>query len=87
MTVNFGVNDLWVKVKLYVNLRKFDKDLTEDGELILESDINTVEDVVKKLGIDPDLVMIVAVNGHKATFNTILNDGDLIAFFPSVGGG
>ena len=47
----------------------------------------TVEDVVRDLGVDPDLVAIVMVNGRQRHKGHPLQPGDRVKLLPMVGGG
>lgn len=46
-----------------------------------------VEDILRSLGITPEEVAICLVNGRDAKEQHSLEDGDIIALFPPVGGG
>ena len=47
----------------------------------------TVADVVRELGVDPDLVAIVMVNGRQKSKSDRLEPGDELKLLPMVGGG
>ncbi|GAB6174283.1 MoaD/ThiS family protein [Paradesulfitobacterium aromaticivorans] len=47
----------------------------------------TVTEVLVKLNVKPEEVSIQLVNGRDAAAGQILEDGDVIALFPPVGGG
>jgi sulfur carrier protein ThiS len=47
----------------------------------------TVLDLVTRLGIDPEEVKIVFVNGLTVDLDRVLADGDRVGIFPPVGGG
>jgi sulfur carrier protein ThiS len=47
----------------------------------------TVVDVIGKLGLDPDLVAIVMVNGRQRSKDDTLARGDRVKLLPIVGGG
>jgi sulfur carrier protein len=72
-----------VKVKLFATLR--DNRFAEE-----EFEINNglvVDYLFKKFDLKHEEVPIIFINGRHADFNTLLNDGDDIAFFPPIGGG
>ena len=47
----------------------------------------TIEDVVKKLGIEKDLAKIILVNHSHQPLEYELKDKDQLSIFPPVGGG
>ncbi len=47
----------------------------------------TVAQVLAELGIQPDLVAMVLVNGRQVPKDTPLQDGDIVKLIPFVGGG
>lgn len=47
----------------------------------------TVMEVIQSLGLDPDLVAIVMVNGRQKFKSYRLEDGDNVKLVPMVGGG
>lgn len=58
------------------------------GELTLEAAAGqTVEQVLAALGIQPDLVAMVLINGRQSPKETVLHDGDVVKLVPFVGGG
>lgn len=46
----------------------------------------TVQDLVKKLEIEPDEVKIIFVNHKHVNLDHVLSDGDQVAFSPKSGG-
>ena len=72
-----------VKAKLFATLRK---DKFNESELEVNDSLNILS-LVKSIGLDQKEIAIIFVNGKHADFNTILHDGDEIAFFPPIGGG
>ena len=47
----------------------------------------TVSDVIRELGLDPDLVAIVMINGRQGFKGHRLRSGDKVKLLPLVGGG
>ncbi|EPR43582.1 thiamine S protein [Desulfovibrio sp. X2] len=47
----------------------------------------SAEDVMRRLGIAPDSVAVLFVNGRHAEPGVTLADGDRVSLFPAVGGG
>jgi sulfur carrier protein ThiS len=47
----------------------------------------TVAEVVGELGLNPDLVAIVMVNGRQRSKSDLLQPGDRVKLLPMVGGG
>lgn len=72
-----------IEVRLFATLR--------DGrDKITKLDLNSITvagDVLKHLSINPDEVAIYLINGRHTTLDAPINDGDIIAIFPPVGGG
>ena len=78
-----------VNVKLYAGLRKFAPEDNELGDFFqIEMQGNTVDDLIKKLGIREVHVQIVMINGERAIdFDETLAEDDLVVIFPPIGGG
>jgi sulfur carrier protein ThiS len=47
----------------------------------------TVAGLIERLGVPPDDVAVIFVNGRHAPCETVLADGDRVGLFPAVGGG
>jgi len=47
----------------------------------------TAGDVIRRLGIAPDMVAVLFVNGAHAALDRELSGGDRVSLFPAVGGG
>ncbi|MCX7950960.1 MAG: MoaD/ThiS family protein [Clostridiales bacterium] len=72
-----------VRVKLFATLRN-----GRDKDKVYELNEKTkIKDVIEMLNIDRGDVKILLINGQDADFETELNDGDIVAIFPPVGGG
>ena len=55
---------------------------------MLESEpVSTVSDILRKLDIPAEEVSILLVNGFHKKTETPVQDGDIVALFPPVGGG
>ena len=48
---------------------------------------STVREVIGELGVNPDLVAIVMVNGRQKSKDHPLQPGDMVKLLPMVGGG
>ena len=48
---------------------------------------STVAQVAQHLGLPPQDIKIVMVNGRQQKVSDLMRDGDRIAYFPAVGGG
>jgi len=46
-----------------------------------------VVDIVNKLKIDPEEIGVLMINSRHTTLETELQEGDILAIFPVVGGG
>lgn len=72
-----------IVVKLFANLRK---DRFEQNKMSIQSN-DTIGNVLKTLNIQEHEVTIIFLNGRHSTFEAQLKDGDILSFFPPVGGG
>ncbi len=63
------------------HLRKEAGEGRQEFELELASG-SQVEDLLSRLGLPPDRVKMIMVNGRGATLNTPTADGDRVALFP-----
>ena len=72
-----------VTVKLFASLRKgkFDMETRE------YSPGTKISQVIDELNIPKDQVSIIFVNNRHAEPERQLDDGDVVAFFPPIGGG
>ncbi len=70
-------------VKLYppLTLNRF-----SEAEVSMDREA-TVAELLLHLGISPDEVGSVYINGHGGTFKQPLADGDQVTFLPLIGGG
>ncbi|MDR3043805.1 MAG: MoaD/ThiS family protein [Desulfovibrio sp.] len=73
-----------ITVKCYATLQRFQP---EDGEEFSPPGGGTVHDVVLALGIAPEDVAVIFVNGLHAPMDKALAEGDRLGLFPAVGGG
>ena len=72
-----------VTVKLHASLRPYGRSDSNDGLFPLETTEKvTVHEVIRELGIPPEKVRMVILNGRGANVDHILNDGDRLALFP-----
>jgi sulfur carrier protein ThiS len=46
----------------------------------------TVQDLINRVGIDPEEVKVAFVNSRKVDVDTVLSDGDQVGLAPAVGG-
>ena len=72
-----------VTIKLFATLRKGRFDM-ETREYSSGTNINQV---IHELNIAKDKVSIIFVNNRHAEPDRQLDDGDVVAFFPPIGGG
>ena len=72
-----------ITVKLFATFRngRFDKELQEQPE---GTDCRTI---VAGLGLTEREIGIILVNGRHAPFDQELQEGDILALFPLIGGG
>jgi sulfur-carrier protein len=75
--------EMRITVKLFANLRT--GRFTEENREVREG--TTVIGVLQGLGIPEDQMTLAFVNGRHAKNDTELTEGDVVAFFPPIGGG
>lgn len=72
-----------ITVKLFATLRE-----NRDKIMTLEVDPNTTpRRISEQLGIPVQDVAIIMINGRGAAIDSVLNENDVLALFPPVGGG
>lgn len=77
-----------VKVKLFATLAQTRTEVPPGTPIQMElNQGGTVQDLIAELGLPPQEVRIVFVNGLIRDLSHPLQDGDEVSFFPSVGGG
>ena len=83
------MSSVLVQVKLYATLRRFAPDEVELGDAFpVEIDVETIDGILKKLGINAEQAKIIMVNGVRVTdLNHRLSSNDMVVIFPPVGGG
>ncbi len=77
-----------IQIMLAANLRKYVP--RYDGAVGHSLEIEpgaTVLDVAQKLGIPPEEVKLIMVNGIGSRWETVLRGDERVALFPPVGGG
>jgi sulfur carrier protein len=72
-----------ITVKLFATLRAFHDKIFEMDL----ADAATVSDVVTQLNLPAGDIAIIMINGRGAKMDATLEDGDVLALFPPVGGG
>jgi len=72
-----------VQVKLFAFFRE-GRFIKEDREL---AEGTITGEVVDSLDIDREEVGVMMLNSRHTTFDTVLQDGDVYAIFPVIGGG
>jgi molybdopterin synthase sulfur carrier subunit len=76
--------NITVTVKFFATLREYGPVKTE----IEVPKRSTVKSIIKKYKIPKEVGrLIVLINRRRSAENSILNDGDLVAIFPLIGGG
>ena len=72
-----------VTVKLHASLRPYGRSDSNDGLFPLETtEKATVREVIRELGIPPEKVRMILLNGRGVDSDRILSNGDRIALFP-----
>jgi sulfur carrier protein ThiS len=72
-----------ITVKLHASLRPYEKSHSKGGLFPLEtSEKATVREVIRELGIPPEKVRMILLNGRGVDSESILSNGDRLALFP-----
>jgi molybdopterin synthase sulfur carrier subunit len=72
-----------ITVKLHASLRPYGKSDSPNGLFPLETSENTnIREVIRELGIPPEKVRMILLNGRGVDSESILSNGDRIALFP-----
>ncbi len=75
-----------VHVKLFANLQEYSPNKSPNFSTTLEEGA-TVEDLLKKLAIPPELPHLTLINGMHVRENQTLKDDDTVSMFPPIAGG
>ena len=75
--------ELEIEVKCFATLAEV---TPEGGRTTLASGL-LARDVVNKLGVPPNEVKIIFINGEQADWDKAINNNDRIGIFPAIGGG
>ncbi|MCG8512899.1 MAG: MoaD/ThiS family protein [Halanaerobiales bacterium] len=76
-----------VTVNLYAGLEKHLASGKRKGNIIELKEPARVLDLLEKIGIPPEKVAIIMVNGRHSHFEDRLEENEVVAFFPPLGGG
>lgn len=78
-----------IEARLYATLRKYQPERKVGEALVRElAEGTTVQKLLEEeLGVPPDEVKTVFVNGVSRSFDYVLADGDRVGIFPPVAGG
>ncbi|MEG6521502.1 MoaD/ThiS family protein [Desulfotomaculum sp. 1211_IL3151] len=76
-----------IEVRVYTGLEKYTGTRYGEKILINMEENSTTRDIVKQLNIPEEEVFSTLINGLHKTLDTVLQEGDRVAFFPPVGGG
>lgn len=75
--------DIMIEVRVFATLRQ-----GRDKIIMMNAnDISCAGDIIQKLNIPEDEVSILLINGFHQKPESNVNDGDIVALFPPVGGG
>ena len=74
----------YIELKLFASLKTY---LPQGAAHFPITSGERVEALIKRLGIPPDEVKLIFVNGVKAQISSILGGGERVGIFPPVGGG
>jgi len=77
-----------VTVRLFATYRDFlPQHAIRSGLQMDVHEHDTVQTLMKALGVPDDLPKIVLINGQHAAKNSLLTDGDIVSVFPPLIGG
>ena len=77
-----------VEVRLYASLEKARPPLKAGDPFFVELEAETsVRQLVETLGIAPESVQLIFVDGVARGLDHVLSGGDRVALFPPIGGG
>jgi sulfur-carrier protein len=77
-----------ITVRLFATFRDFLPQHAKRSGLQLEvREHDTVQALIRVLGVPDDLPKIVLVNGQHASENSVLTNGDIVSVFPPLIGG
>lgn len=77
-----------VEVRLYASLEKVRPGLKAGEPFSVELEATTtIKQLVETLGIAPQSVQLIFVNGVVRELDYVLSSGDRVALFPPIGGG
>jgi molybdopterin synthase sulfur carrier subunit len=77
-----------IEVALYAGLTQYLPSGTRNQRAILEvRNGATVREVMKQLGMPPDIRGIPVLGGKRAAADAVLKEGETLAIFPPLGGG
>ena len=72
-----------ITVKLHASLRPYGRSDSKDGLFLLETSKKTsIREVMRELGIPPEKVRMILLNGRGADSESVLSNGDRLALFP-----
>ena len=77
-----------IELRRFATLRPPSTDSAQEPETVLLPDDACISDLIAHLGIDPETVHLVMVDGRiEHDRSSPLHDGSRVALFPPVGGG
>jgi sulfur carrier protein len=72
-----------IQIRLFAGLREY----ARHGDMVELEEGRDVLDLIEKLGIPPQKVAIILVNGRHAREGQHLHDGETVSLFPAIAGG
>jgi molybdopterin converting factor small subunit len=78
-----------VTLRLFADLRKYLPTIGSDGKKAILNVPNgtTIQELASKISIPEDSLQIILVNGHNASLDQRLSEGDELSIFPFMAGG
>ena len=77
-----------IEIRLFANLAKLLPPNSKNKRATINvEDGITIDELLNKLKIPPNITSIVMVNGSHKEAKTILNEGDVVSVIPPVAGG
>jgi sulfur carrier protein ThiS len=84
-----GGSPMKIELRLFASLAQYrpDDGGTELAQTIEVSEGSTIGSLIDFLGIPPDTVKIIFINGIHASDADVIHEGDRIGIFPPIAGG
>lgn len=76
-----------VELRLFASLRRYLPDNDGSNSIMEVGEGTTIQGLLDRLDIPPDIPKLIFLNGTHARADTVLKDGDRVGVFPPIAGG